>query len=49
MFFHQTLLSQQVKKSTIINNKRGIYDLPREFPNDFKTYDLRELGNVRKI
>ena len=49
MFFYQTLLSQQVKKSTIINNKHGIYDLPHEFPNDFKTYGPRKLGKVRKI
>ena len=34
--FYQIFLSPQVKGSTIISNKHGIYELPHELPNDFK-------------
>ena len=42
LVFHQIFLSPQVKRSAIISNKRGIYELPHELPNDLK---LRILGN----
>ena len=36
------IFSPQVKRSKIINNKYGIYELPHQLPNDLK---LRILGN----
>ena len=44
--FHQIFVSPQVKQIVIISNKRGIYELPHELPNDLK---LRILGNIKKI
>ena len=32
--FCQIFLSPQVKRSAIISNKHGIYELPHELPND---------------
>ena len=32
--FYQIFLSPQVKRSAIISNKHGIYELPHELPND---------------
>ena len=29
-------ISTQVKRSVIISNKNGIYDLPHELPNDLR-------------
>ena len=43
--FDQISLSPQVKRSVIIGNEHGIYELPQELPNE----DLRKLGNIRKI
>ena len=40
--FHQSFLSPQVKQLAIITYKHGIYELPRELPNDLR---LRILGN----
>ena len=41
--FYQVFLSPQVKQSTIISNKHGIYELPHELPNDLR------LGKLRKV
>ena len=38
----QIFLSQEVKRSLIISNKYGIYELPHELPNDLR---LRILEN----
>ena len=35
-----------MKRSEIINNKHGIYELPQELPNDVR---LRKLEKVKKI
>ena len=40
--FYQSLLSPQVKRSAIISNKHGIYELPHELLNDLR---LTILGN----
>ena len=40
--FYQIFFSPQVKRSPIISNKQGIYELPHELKNDIK---LRILGN----
>ena len=40
--FYQISLSSQVKRSPIISNKHGIYELSHELPNDLR---LRILGN----
>ena len=40
--FHQISLSLQVKRSAIIRNKYGIYELSQELPSDLK---LVILGN----
>ena len=37
---YQIFFSSQVKRSVIISNKHGTYELPDELPND-----LRILGN----
>ena len=42
LMFYQIFLSPQVKRSAIISNKHGIYQLPRHLPNDLR---LRTLGN----
>ena len=44
--FYQIFLSPQVKGSVIIGNKRGIYELPHELPNDLR---LRKLGNWERL
>ena len=56
LMFDQVFLSPQVKRSSIISNKHGIFDFPHDFPYDLrlKTYDLTtwnilKLGNIRKI
>ena len=41
LMFHQIFLSPEVKQSTIVSNKHGIYKLPQELPNDLR---LRKLG-----
>ena len=40
--FDKFLVSQQVKRMVIITDKRGIYQLSHEFPNDLR---LRSLEN----
>ena len=40
--FYQIILSPQVKRWGIITYKHGIYELPRELPNNLR---LRILGN----
>ena len=39
----QIFLLPQVKRSLIISNKYGIYELPHELPNDLR---LRIYGNL---
>ena len=39
---YQIFFSPQVKRSVIISNEYGIYDLPHELPNDLR---LRILEN----
>ena len=34
--FYQIFLSPQVKRSAIISNKHGIYELPHELLNDLR-------------
>ena len=34
--FYQIFLQPQVKRSAIISNKQGIYELPHELPNDLR-------------
>ena len=41
--FDQIFLSLQAKRSEVISNKHGVYELPHELPNDLK---LRILGNL---
>ena len=43
--FYQIFLSPKVKRSTIIGNKHGIYQLPHELKNDLR---LMILGNWEK-
>ena len=40
--FYQIFLSPQVKCSAIISDKQGVYEVPRELPNDLR---LRISGN----
>ena len=47
--FYQILLSSEVKRSMIIINKYGIYELPHELPNNLRLKDLRKLENIRKV
>ena len=42
LMFYQFFFSPQVKRSVIITNKHGIYELPLELPYDLR---LRILGN----
>ena len=46
LIFYQILFSPQVKRSVIISNKHGIYELLLELPNDLR---LNKLENIRKI
>ena len=39
--FYQISLSPELKRSAIISNKHGIYELPNELPNDFRLSILR--------
>ena len=45
LMFYQIFRSPQVKRSTIISNKQGVYELPKELPNDLR---LTILGNEEK-
>ena len=40
--FYKIFFSPQVKRCAITTYKHGIYELPREYPNDLR---LRLLGN----
>ena len=46
--FYQILLSPEVKRSVIISNKQGVYELPHELPNDLRLKNCRILGNKEK-
>ena len=39
--FYQIFLSPQVKRSAIISNKHGIYELPHELVTDFRLKILK--------
>ena len=39
--FYQIFLSPQVKRSAIISNKYGIYELPHELVTDFRLKILK--------
>ena len=41
LMFDQIFLSPQIKRSVIINNKHGIYELPHGLPNDLRRSILR--------
>ena len=43
ILFH-IFFSPQVKRSVIIGNKNGIYELPHESPSDLRL-EIRKLGN----
>ena len=45
LMFYQIFLSPQVKRSVIISNKQGAYELPQELPNDLRP---RILENKEK-
>ena len=34
--FDSTFFSPQVKRSVLVGNKHGIYELPHELPNDLR-------------
>ena len=36
LILYQIFFSSQVKRSVIISNKHGIYELPNELPNDLR-------------
>ena len=46
LMFYQIFLSPQVKRSAIIINKQGVYELPHQWPNDLR---FRILGNKDKL
>ena len=43
--FYEIFLSSQVKRSVIITNKHGIYELPHELPKDI----IRNSENIGAI
>ena len=45
MFGH--IFLSQMKRSVIISNKHGIYELPLELPNDLKLKILGNHGNLK--
>ena len=42
--FDQIFLLPQMKRSVIVSNKHGIYELPHELPNDLRLriFEIRE-------
>ena len=46
--FYQILLSPEVKRSVIISNKQGVYELPHELPNDLRLKNCQIFGNKEK-
>ena len=45
LMFYQIFLSPQVKRSAIVSNKQGVYELHQDLPNDLR---LRILENKDK-
>ena len=45
LMFYQIFLSLQVRQSTVISNKQGVYELPHELPNNVR---LRIFINKEK-
>ena len=45
LMFYQIFLPPQVRRSAIISNKQGLYELPQELRNDLR---LRILENKEK-
>ena len=41
--FYEIPFLPQVKRCAIMPYKNGIYEMPQEFPNDLKIYDLRKF------
>ena len=48
LMFYQIFISPQVKRSAIISNKQGVYELPHELPNDRKKRLLIEKKKKKK-
>ena len=48
LIFYKIFLLTQVKRSVIIINKNGVYELPRELPNDLTLLGLLKLIQVLK-
>ena len=46
--FDQSFLSPQVKRTVIISNKHGKYELFRKLPNDLRN-NLTKLENISEI
>ena len=46
IMFHQICRSPQVKRTMIIGNKHGIYELPHELPNELR---IVKLGKSRIV
>ena len=44
----QSFLSPQLKRSVIISNQHGIYELPQELPNDLRLVILRNYEMPEK-
>ena len=42
LILYKIFFSPQVKRSVIISNKNGIYELPHELPNDWGSYEIRK-------
>ena len=41
----ESFLSPQAKRCAIISYKQGIYELPKELPNDLRLGNLKIVGN----
>ena len=46
--FDQMFLSPNVKRSAIISNKHGIYEIPHELPNDLRNLQIRKYQQILK-
>ena len=46
--FYEIFFSPQVKRYAIITYKRGIYELPHEFPNNLRLRILENQGISEK-
>ena len=49
IMFYQIFRSPQVKRTMIIGNKHGIYELPHELPNELRIVKLGKSRIVSKI